>query len=326
MKTKQMLLVAGGLSAILLVAGGWSGIALSAQTAPPPIGPRSLIVTNMGGTLRLIQEVPCGQVVDVTTAVQSGKAELTPSEGISIPRTGGKTFTMLSLTLLYEPFRAVGDCQGFRDSHSVREIGVRLAGAVTFDVASNGDFSIPKEKFLIQESFVDNNKGKTAYQKPSEDVTGNLDLPGGTMQLRIVIGTQLLFKAGCDRSGENCAIDDVKDGTQTSDVRGTLVFPDSDGDGVPDRSDSCLLKPNVSCETRPGTTFLVSAAEGCGDPSLQLGDFSIRNGELIQIMETGQPGVRFLGMVGGEKIRLFQVGKGQAVITGSDGSIAMCGK
>lgn len=83
---------------------------------------------------------------------------------------GGKTFMMISLTLLYEPFRAVGDCQGFRDSHKVSEVGVRLAGAVTFDVAPNGDFSIPKEKFLIHESFVDNKKAKTAYQKPERQL------------------------------------------------------------------------------------------------------------------------------------------------------------
>jgi hypothetical protein len=326
MKTKHMLLVAGGLSAIVLVAGGLSGIALSAQTAPPPIDHRPLVVTDLGGTLRLIQAVPCNQVVDVTTAVAGGRAELTPSEGIPIARTGGKTFTMVSLTLLYEPFRAVGDCEGFRDSHKVSEIGVRLAGAVTFDVAPNGDFTIPKGQFLIHESFVDNKTAKTAYQKPSEDVTGNLDLIGGTMSLRIVIGTQLLFRAGCDSRGENCAINTVKDGTQSSDVRGTLVFPDSDGDKVPDRSDSCPFTVNVSCTALKGREFLVSAAEACGASSLHLGDFSVRSGEVIQIEETGKPGVRFVGTAGRNQIRRFQVGKGQAIVVGSDGSSAMCGK
>lgn len=326
MKTKHMLLAAGGLSAIVLAAGGLSGIALLAQSAPPPIDHRPLVVTNLGGTLRLIQAVPCNQVVDVTTAVAGGRAELTPSEGIPDARTGGKTFTMISLTLLYEPFRAVGDCEGFRDSHNVSEIGVRLAGAVTFAVASNGDFSIPKGKFLIQESFVDNQEAKTAYQKPSEDVTGNLDLIGGTMSLRIVIGTQLLFRAGCDSRGEHCAINDVKDGTQSSDVRGTLVFPDTDGDSVPDRSDSCPFTPNVMCAAVTGRDFRVSSAEGCGASSMHLGDFSVRNGEVIQIEETGTPGVRFVGAAGRDQIRRFQVGKGEAVIGGSDGSSAMCSK
>lgn len=323
MKTKRMLLVAGGLSAIVLAASGLRAIA---QTAPPPIDLRPLIVTDLGGTLHLIQAVPCNQVVEVTTMVRDGRAELTPSEGVPNSRTGGKTFTMISLTLLYEPFRAVGDCQGFRDSHEVSELGVRLAGAVTFDVAPNGDFSIPKEKFLILESFVDNNQAKTAYQKPSEDVTGNLDVPGGTMQLRIVIGTQLLFRAGCDSRGENCVINDVKDGRQSSDVRGTLVFPDTDGDSVPDRSDSCPFTPNVMCTSLKGRDFRVAAADGCGASSMHLGDFSLRNGEVIQIEETGQPGVRFLGTGGQDQIRRFQVGQGQAIIAASDGSIAMCGK
>jgi len=47
---------------------------------------------------------------------------------------------------------------------------------------------------------------------------------------------------------------------------------------------------------------------------------------VIQIEETGQPGVRFLGTGGQDQIRRFQVGQGQAIIAASDGSIAMCGK
>ena len=125
MKTKRMLLVAGGLSAIVLAASGLRAIA---QSAPPPIDHRPLVVTGLGGTLHLIQAVPCNQVVEVTTMVRDGRAELTPSEGIPDLRTGGKTFTMVSLTLLYEPFMAVGDCLGFRDSHKVTDLGIKLAG------------------------------------------------------------------------------------------------------------------------------------------------------------------------------------------------------
>ena len=88
------------------------------------------------------------------------------------------------------------------------------------------------------------------------------------VQLRIVIGTQLLFRAGCDSRGENCVINDVKDGRQSSDVRGTLVFPDTDGDSVPDRSDSCPFTPNVMCASLEGRDFQVSAAEGCGASSM----------------------------------------------------------
>jgi hypothetical protein len=40
------------------------------------------------------------------------------------------------------------------------------------------------------------------------------------------------------------------------------------------------------------------------------------NGEVIQIQETGQAGVRLLGDVKG--VRQFQVGKGEAFITATD--------
>ena len=128
-----------------------------------------------------------------------------------------------------------GECQ-VRDPHNVTDIGVTLAGAVTFDVEPDGDFVIPKEDFLLKESFVDNKKAKTAYKKPSEDVTGNLDLAGGTMRIHFVIGGRLLFRAGCDRNGENCIINEEKSGTQSTDVRGTLAFPDT-------MATACLIEP-----------------------------------------------------------------------------------
>jgi hypothetical protein len=45
----------------------------------------------------------------------------------------------------------------------------------------------------------------------------------------------------------------------------------------------------------------------------------LTNGETIKINETGQPGVRLIGEVAGG-IRHFHVGKGQGVITATDGS------
>jgi hypothetical protein len=324
MKTKHVLLVAGGLSAIVLAAGGLSTIVASAQSLPR-IDLRPLVVTNLGGTLRLIQEVPCDQVVDVTTNATGGRAELTPSEGI--PTRTGKTFTMTRLNILYEPFSVAGECQGFRDPHDVTDIGVTLAGAVTLFVDSTGDFVIPKGTFLLKESFVDNKKAMMVYKKPSEDVTGNLDLVGGTMSLRIVIGGRLLFRAGCDRNGENCVINEEKPGTQSTDVRGTLLFPDTDGDGVPDRTDTaCPRTPNILCTAinPPGRGFQVSAAPGCGAQGMHLGDFPVGDGDVIQIEETGQPGVKFLGTLGRSQIKRYQVGKGEAIITAADGSSAEC--
>ena len=57
---------------------------------------------------------------------------------------------------------------------------------------------------------------------------------------------------------------------------------------------------------------------------MHLGTFSVGDGEVIQIEETGQPGVRFLGTLGRSQIRRYQVGKGEAIITAADGSSAAC--
>ena len=40
-------------------------------------------------------------------------------------------------------------------------------------------------------------------------------------------------------------MDETTDGTLTATLSGTIVFPDSDNDGVPDRSDNCRFVPNA---------------------------------------------------------------------------------
>jgi hypothetical protein len=80
--------------------------------------------------------------------------------------------------------------------------------------------------------------------------------------------------------------------------------------------------PTLSC-TPFGTPRQrrVAAVDDCGgQTTLRLGPFTLANHELIQIEETGRPGVRLLGTVGNDGIRHFQVGKGQAFITATDAS------
>ena len=54
----------------------------------------------------------------------------------------------------------------------------------------------------------------------------------------------------------------------------------------------------------------------------------VANGEVVQIQETGQPGVRLVNNISNDGIRHFQVGKGEAVITATDAahnvSTAVC--
>jgi len=216
MKTKRTLLVAGGLSAMLSAA-----LAKAVDLQP-------VVATDLRGTLRLQQSVPCDQVVDLTTNVENGRLEMTPARGLDL-EDGGKIFNLTRLTLLFSPFNLDGDCRGVRDPHQVSGIGVQLASAASFRASRAGRsetyvFRIPKEKFLLAESFIDNGVPKIFYVKPSEDVTGNISLDRRTVHLHIAVATQLRFRVGCDSLGR-CLIDEVRDGRQTADIAGTLVFP-----------------------------------------------------------------------------------------------------
>ena len=82
-------------------------------------------------------------------------------------------------------------------------------------------FTIPKEQFLIYESVLNNapvRQPDTSYQRPSEDVTGVIDLRRQTVQLHVVMTSELRFRAGCQ--GDRCAIDETHTGTTTTDIRG----------------------------------------------------------------------------------------------------------
>jgi hypothetical protein len=85
--------------------------------------------------------------------------------------------------------------------------------------------------------------------------------------------------------------------------------------------------PTLSCTpvappgiSPPGNTFQVAASDACGAPTTWLGSFVLGNNEIVKIVETGEPGVRFIGTVGPDNIRYFQVGKGEAIIVATDGS------
>src|SRR6185295_4320045 len=57
--------------------------------------------------------------------------------------------------------------------------------------------------------------------------------------------TRIHIKAGCDPiTGDVCVIDGDYDGTLTAELAGSIVFPDTDGDGVLDQNDNCKFVPN----------------------------------------------------------------------------------
>jgi hypothetical protein len=99
---------------------------------------------------------------------------------------------------------------------------------------------------------------------------------------------------------------------------------DVDDTTPPTLSCTPVEPPGVSPQ---GNTFQVSATDSCGAPLTTLGGFVLGDNEIVKIVETGTPGVRFMGTVGTTNIRYFQVGKGEAVIVATkDGntSTAVC--
>jgi hypothetical protein len=315
MKTKLTLLVAGLLSAFVL----------SASLANAD-GQQPLVLTDLGGTVRIQQGVPCGDPVDVTTTIGAGRMDITPA----IPReaVGSVLFDLARLDVFLTPFTLSRDCKGIKATAEFSEIGLRLAGSVRFfgaEVGAQGSgqfsFRIPKESFLIYASILDNAavpQPETQYQRPSEDVTGLIDLRRQTVQLHVVLATALHFRAGCVR--DKCRIDEIDLGTQTSEIVGT--------------ADGCQTRPSIGIEPLPdttpptvtctavnaqGNTFRVAAEDGCNRAiAIRLGPYILNNGEVIQLQLTGRPGVRLLDSTGADGIRHFEVGRADAFVTATD--------
>lgn len=475
-----------------LLAAALSGITfLPVQARAGDLRPG--VVTNPTGTLDVVQHIPCDNTVHTTSSITGGRLEFTPAEGIDV--TGGKQFSLTRATLTFAPFSASGSCDDFGGTQSYSAIGVQLVRGVTFvaPAISPGVYSItiPKESVSFWEGSIANGSPENGYMNPSQDLTGTIDLNQGTVQMHVVVTTSLQFREGCVPH-VGCVIDETDSGTLTTDLSGTITFPDTDGDGVPDRSDNCRFVPNptqalvatptitapanltlascadhqigiaaaadvcdggpvtvtddapatfatgantvtwtaadqksrtatatqivtvvdttppvftsvppdlsentcgpvnlgtptatddcagtvtftnnapgyfyvgstpvtwtatdasgnkttatqmvnvvdttapaLSCTSiRPiGNGYQISASDACGAPVTQLGGFVLGNNEIVKIDETGQPGVRFMGTVGADHIRYFQVGKGEAVITTTDGSgnvtTAVCGR
>lgn len=83
------------------------------------------------------------------------------------------------------------------------------------------------------------------------------------------------------------------------------------------------VPPQLTCvATNPtGNSFVISALDAClGTVSIRFGSYSLSEGETIKISETGQSGIRLHNTVSNDGVRLFQIGKGEAVVTATDAS------
>ena len=82
-----------------------------------------------------------------------------------------------------------------------------------------------------------------------------------------------------------------------------------------------MVPPTLTCvATGPPNqhTFVVNSIDACGAPVIRIGNYVLANGETIMINETGQSGVRLVSNGGG--LRRFHVGKGEAMVSSTDGS------
>jgi hypothetical protein len=214
MKTQQMLLMAG--------AWAFSALLLSATTANAADA-RRLEITNVSGGARIQQSLPCGNTVDLTSPIARGYMQMT---WLPPTRGGDVLVDLTKLTMFLSPFHVEANCNGVGGSVDFREIGASLASTVRFRATPTSEpgvyhIRIPKEQFLIYETVINNlpiPQPEAIYKRPSEDVTGLIDVRRQTVQLQIVLESKLHFRAGCDR--DRCAIDEIHTGTIVTEVRG----------------------------------------------------------------------------------------------------------
>ncbi len=236
MRIKVTLLTAGGIAGLLLAAT----LALSADLRPA-------IATALSGTLRIQQPIPCSGMVDQTTPVTGGRVELTPAEGIDAGG-GARSFTLTRANLTFAPFTVGGSCAGVSESDAYGPVRVQLVRAVSFTATPTATpevfaVSIPRDRFRVDYVTTVDGAPEAGTKHPREDVRGTIDLAGGTLVMRVVLGTRVTFRALC--LGDACAINETHDGTLTANVTGVLQFPDTDGDGVADRVDNCRFTANA---------------------------------------------------------------------------------
>jgi hypothetical protein len=226
------------------------------------------LVTNLTGTLRIQQAIPCDGHIDTSTPVNGGQMQLAPPQGSDV--SGGKTFDLTATTITFTPFSVGGSCAGFGETRHYEELGVQLAKAVTFTAVAGGGVyvvTIPKEDVLISEAAIVDGHHETALDQPSEDVTGTIDLTARTVTMHVVLTQSIHFQAGCAPL-VGCAIDETDGGTLTADISGTLALPDVDRDGVADVDDNCKFTPNpdqtpvpTPVVTPPGPVTLTSCID-----------------------------------------------------------------
>ena len=229
---------------LVVMSGVLCAILLPAATTRAADGTPA-VVTNLTGFLHIVQDVPCDDDVDTISPVTGGRIELTPAEGLTVG--GGKLFGLTRVNVSFQSFSISRSCRGFDERRDYSALSVQLGGAVAFTAVESSPnvfaIRIPKDRVWIYEAAIIDGEPEEKYQKPSQDVTGTIDLATGAFSMHVVITHTIHFKAGCTIVG--CIIDEEDHGTITADVSGRIAFPDADDDGVPDRDDNCRFTANA---------------------------------------------------------------------------------
>jgi hypothetical protein len=264
---------------IVFLAGAWVALASGARasTAQP------MVLTDLTGSLHVQQSTPSTcNTVDETTPVVGGRLEITPAEGYDFG--GIKYFVISAGTVSFAPFTAHVSCLAGTASHTraYTEIAVQMAQAAEFFGFPTGApqvyaASVPRQNLLLYQASLVNGGLETGYKRPKEDVAATIDLAQGTVTLQVVIGTKVHVEwpSGCASNPVvPCIFDEDREGTLTATLAGRLVFPDTDGDGIPDRDDNCPFVPNRAQEAVPpilrvpGTVTVASCAERRWGPAI----------------------------------------------------------
>jgi len=244
---KKWMLGSLGTAAVVALAAQSGGASSSAPALQP------MTVNNLTGTLQVQQGAPCSNTLTKSTSVSGGQLALSPAGGFDV--SGGKQFTLASGSVSFTPFSMSGSCDGFGQTSHFQEINVQLSRAVTFTASDAGgglfNVLIPAANLVVLEATVIDGSFESGYKAPIQDVTGTIDLTTGVVTMHVVLGTSVHFQGGCTPIG--CIVDETDGGTVTVDLSGSIAFPDSDGDGVPDNIDNCrfVSNPDQSPVTTP---------------------------------------------------------------------------
>jgi hypothetical protein len=202
--------------------------------APASALAANAVVVNPTGQMHVYLSVTGADDIDGDVPIASGRLELAPAEGV--PVAGGRFFMLTLASLRIADFNVD---HSLYEERRFREVSVRQREAVGFTAleVSPGvyNFSIPRTQVTYEGNMVVNGDIETGVDRPSEAVTGTIDLNAGTMSARVKVPKHY----GC--SVWPCSVD----GHLTITLSGVLG-PDTDGDGIRDGADNCPLLPNPS--------------------------------------------------------------------------------